>query len=96
MKKILIRHVFVYPFPDRSAFLDTIENKHKILIAVNAEKILNEAPKLQQIINENIGYADGFGTVMALKQKGLNAVKEWLTMLFYVNENGIHKDIQPF
>ena len=75
MEKILIRNVFVYPFPDRGVFLDYIENKHKILIAVNAEKILNEAPKLQQIINDNIGYADGVGTVMALKQKGLNAVK---------------------
>jgi len=75
MEKIFIRNVFVYPFPDRGVFLDYIENKHKILIAVNAEKILNEAPKLQQIINENIGYADGVGTVMALKQKGLKAVK---------------------
>lgn len=75
MEKILIRNVFVYPFPDRRVFLDYIEKKHNILIAVNAEKILNEAPKLQQIINDNIGYADGVGTVMALKQKGLNAVK---------------------
>jgi len=75
MEKILIRNVFVYPFPDRDVFLDYIENKHKILIAVNAEKILNEAPKLQQIINDNIGYADGVGTVMALNRNGLNAVK---------------------
>ncbi len=75
IEKILIRHVLVYPFPNRRVFLETIENKHKILIAVNAEKILNEAPQLQKIINDNIGYADGVGTVMALKQKGLNAVK---------------------
>lgn len=75
MEKILIRNVFVYPFPDRRVFLDAIENKHALLIAVNAEKILNEAPKLQHIINDNIGYADGVGTVMALKSKGLNAVK---------------------
>ncbi len=75
MEKIIIRNVFVYPFPDKDVFLDYIENKHKLLIAVNAEKILNEAPKLQQIINDNIGYADGVGTVMALKKKGFNAVK---------------------
>jgi UDP-N-acetyl-D-mannosaminouronate:lipid I N-acetyl-D-mannosaminouronosyltransferase len=73
--RILIRYIFVYPFTDRQLFLKAIESEHKILIAVNAEKLLNDAPKLQQIINDNIGYADGVGTVMALRRKGLNAVK---------------------
>ena len=75
IEKIFIRHVFVYPFTDRQLFLRAIESEHKILIAVNAEKLLNESTKLQQIINDNIGYADGVGTVMALRRKGLNAVK---------------------
>jgi UDP-N-acetyl-D-mannosaminouronate:lipid I N-acetyl-D-mannosaminouronosyltransferase len=44
-------------------------------ISINAEKILKEDTKLKNIINENIGYPDGVGAVMALKQKGLNATK---------------------
>ncbi len=74
-KKINLRNINVYAFSDRDVFLDYIKDKYKILIAINAEKILKDEPKLQKIINENIAYPDGVGAVMALKQKGLNAVK---------------------
>jgi UDP-N-acetyl-D-mannosaminouronate:lipid I N-acetyl-D-mannosaminouronosyltransferase len=67
--------VKTHTFKDRKEMLDFIADKHKILIAVNAEKIIKDDPKLKKIINENIGYPDGAGAVMALKQKGLNAVK---------------------
>jgi len=75
IKKIKLRNIETYAFPNRDIFLDYIKEKKKILVAVNAEKILKEDKKLQQIINENIGYPDGVGAVMALKQKGLDAVK---------------------
>ena len=75
LKQILVRNVLVYPFSNREDFLGFIRNKHQILIAVNAEKILKDSPTLHQIINDNIGYADGIGAVMALNQKGLNVIK---------------------
>ena len=75
IEKIKLRNIETYAFPNRDIFLDYIKDKKKILVAVNAEKILKEDKKLQQIINENIGYPDGVGAVMALKQKGLAAVK---------------------
>lgn len=75
IKKAKLRNIFTYAFPSRLAFLEYIKDKKKILIAINAEKILKEDPRLHCIINENIGYADGFGAVMALKQKGLDALK---------------------
>ena len=75
IKKQKLRNIYTYAFPSREAFLDFIENKKKILIAMNAEKILKEEPNLQRIINENIAYADGIGAVMALKNKGLHSVK---------------------
>ncbi len=68
-------NVETFAFSDRAQFLDYIEDKKKILVAVNTEKILKEEPKLYKIINENIGYPDGIGAVMALKQKGLDAVR---------------------
>ncbi len=75
MNKKRIRNINTYAFPNREVFLDFIEDKKKILIAINAEKILKDDTKLHQIINDNIAYADGSGAVMALKQKGLDAVK---------------------
>ena len=75
IEKTTLRNIVTYAFPNRADFLDYIADKKKILVAVNAEKILKDEPKLQKIINENIGYSDGVGAVMALKQKGLEAVK---------------------
>lgn len=48
----------------------------KILIAINAEKILHATDVSRNIINRNLGYPDGIGAVMAMKQKGFkNVVK---------------------
>lgn len=56
--------------------MDFICDKHKILIAINAEKIIKKDNNLAKIINDNIGYADGIGAVKALKKKGVkDAVK---------------------
>ncbi|NOQ32568.1 MAG: WecB/TagA/CpsF family glycosyltransferase [Helicobacteraceae bacterium] len=73
--KTRLRNVETYAFTDRKSFLDYIKDQQKILVAVNAEKILKDESRLYNIINENIGYPDGVGAVMALKQKGLDAVK---------------------
>lgn len=75
IKKAKLRNINTYAFSSREVFLDFIKDKQKLLIAVNAIKILNEDNKLHYIINDNIAYADGAGAVMALKQKGLEAIK---------------------
>jgi UDP-N-acetyl-D-mannosaminouronate:lipid I N-acetyl-D-mannosaminouronosyltransferase len=75
IEKIKLSNTETYAFPSRDVFLNYIADKKKILVAMNAEKILKEDEKLQSIINENIGYPDGVGAVMALKEKGLDAVK---------------------
>ncbi len=72
---VYINAVKTFAFESREDLLDFIEEKKTILIAINTEKILKEDPKLKQIINQNIGYSDGVGAVMALHQKGLPAVK---------------------
>jgi UDP-N-acetyl-D-mannosaminouronate:lipid I N-acetyl-D-mannosaminouronosyltransferase len=43
---------------------------NKILVAVNAEKILNATEETRSLINRNVGYPDGIGAVWALRQKG--------------------------
>jgi len=72
---IKINGVKTTAFNSKEEFLDFINDKKTILIAINAEKILKEDERLKNIINQNIGYPDGVGAVMALKQKGLNAIK---------------------
>jgi len=62
-------------FKSKDEFLDHIKDEKKILIAMNAEKILKKDERLREIINSNIGYPDGVGAVMALKSKGLDAIR---------------------
>ena len=73
--KTKIRDIEIMAFPNRNAFLDYIKDKKKILVAINAEKILKEDKRLHHIINNNIGYADGAGAVMVLRKKGMDAIK---------------------
>jgi UDP-N-acetyl-D-mannosaminouronate:lipid I N-acetyl-D-mannosaminouronosyltransferase len=75
IKKGKIKNIEAYAFTSKMDFLDFIKNQKKILIAVNAEKVMINEPKLATIINDNIGFTDGIGVVMALKQKGIDAVK---------------------
>lgn len=75
MKNSIVNHYKIHAFRDRNQFLDQIKDEHKILVAMNAEKILKDDERLRAIVNSNIGYPDGIGAVMALHKKGLNAVK---------------------
>ena len=88
INKVKVRNINIYEFIDKNHLLNFIRDKKNILIAINAEKILNEDTKLHTIINNNIGYTDGSGAVMALKQKGLSATKIsgaefWLDIIKY-------------
>jgi len=70
----IINNYKINSFTNKDEFLDQLKNEKKILIAMNAEKILKKDEKLKTIINNNIGYPDGVGAVMALKQKGVKNV----------------------
>jgi len=71
----IIKNYKIHAFESKSLFLDTIIDSKKILIAMNAEKIMKRDEKLKRIINENIAYPDGIGAVIALRSKGLKAIK---------------------
>ena len=67
---------------------DLIEQVHApaILVALNAEKVARGDERLKHIVNENIGYADGMGVVVALRRKGLrcrriSGADLWLPLL---------------
>lgn len=68
--------VMVYPFESFDELIDFATSQKKLLVAINAEKILHATDQTRGIINRNIGYCDGSGAVMALKKHGCkNAVK---------------------
>ena len=72
MNPVQIGKLYVYPFISKEDLISYIVDQKKILIAINAEKILQKTPELMNIINSNIGYADGIGAVLALRQKGFS------------------------
>ena len=53
--KAMINNVEIYSFESVEFFLDYITNEKKVLVAMNAEKILKKDTKLKVIINNNIG-----------------------------------------
>ena len=68
--KVKLRNVEVYPFDSVGSLIDYADSHKGILVAINAEKILNANPRTLEIINNNIAYCDGSGAVLAARQKG--------------------------
>lgn len=75
-KRVDLNGVKVYPFASEKELLDYVDSFPGILVAINAEKILHATDQTRAIINRNIGYCDGSGAVMALKQKGYKEVRK--------------------
>ena len=75
MKFKIINNYKINAFQSKNLFLDQLDNQKKILIAMNAEKIMKNDYRLRRIVNTNIAYTDGFGAVLALRSKGLKAIK---------------------
>lgn len=70
MNKVSFNGVEILPFNSEEQLLHYVEMHKGILIAINAEKILHATELTRAIINRNIGYCDGAGAQIALKQKG--------------------------
>lgn len=86
MHSVSLNGINTFPFRNPSELLSFVKGKKKILIAVNAEKIMNAGDRLTCIINHNVGYPDGIGAVYALKKKGHKAgkipgVELWLQLI---------------
>ena len=76
MKYECLNGVITYSPKSRKDLIDYAINNKKILVAVNAEKILHATDQSKNIINRNLGYPDGIGAVWALQKKGFkNTVK---------------------
>ena len=72
----IINGVQTYAPASRKELIEYADQGNKILVAVNAEKILHATEDSRNIINRNLGYPDGIGAVMALKKKGVKQVSK--------------------
>lgn len=70
MNKVSLNGVEIYPFDSEEQLLSFVDEHKGILVAINAEKVLHATEQTRAIINRNIGYCDGAGAQIALKQKG--------------------------
>lgn len=70
MNKVSLNGVEVFPFDSEQQLLSYVDRHKGILVAINAEKILHATDQTRAIINRNVGYCDGAGAMLAVKQKG--------------------------
>ena len=70
----VLNGVKVYAPKSREALIEYSIKHQKILVAINAEKILHATDESRDIINRNLGYPDGIGAIWALKKKGIKEV----------------------
>ena len=54
MNKVTINGVEVFPFSSREQLMDYVDKNKSILIAINAEKVMNATDQTRAIINSNI------------------------------------------
>ncbi|NVJ48616.1 MAG: WecB/TagA/CpsF family glycosyltransferase [Cytophagia bacterium] len=76
MEYIVVNGVKLFAPDNRSHLINEAFRQKKILVAVNAEKILMADRHFADFISENIGYPDGIGAVMLLRKHKLNFVEK--------------------
>jgi len=74
MESKKIKGINIFAPESRKELIDFAIEEKKILVAINAEKILNAPSEIIDLVNMNIGYPDGIGAVWALEKKGLKNV----------------------
>ena len=68
--RIELNGMKVFPFSSPRELLAYVDGHKGILVAVNAEKVTKATDETRAIVNNNIGYADGAGVVVAMHKLG--------------------------
>lgn len=76
MEFIEVNGVRLYAPEFREELIEEAFRRKKILVAVNAEKILMANRAFAEFISNHIGYPDGIGAVLALKKHGLKTAEK--------------------
>jgi len=81
-----IRGFRVFGFASGSDLIRRVDGTPATLMAVNAEKLARADPRLQELSQRAIAYADGYGAVLALRRRGVRTARIagadlWLDLL---------------
>lgn len=93
MKSAYLNDVNTFAPESRQDLIDYALEHKKILVAVNAEKIIHATDQSRNIINRNLGYPDGIGAVWALQKKGFTETVKipgcelWLDIIAHTYNN---------
>jgi len=93
MKSAYLNDVNTFAPESRQDLIDYALDHKKILVAVNAEKIIHATDQSRNIINRNLGYPDGIGAVWALQKKGFTETVKipgcelWLDIIAHTYNN---------
>ena len=68
--RIELNGMKVFPFSSSGELLSFVDSHKGILVAVNAEKVTKATDETRAVVNNNIGYADGAGVVVAMHKLG--------------------------
>ncbi len=71
-ERVELNGMKVFPFGSPKELLNYVDSHKGILVAVNAEKVTKATDETRAIVNNNIGYADGAGVVVAMHKLGHN------------------------
>lgn len=69
-RRVELNGMLVFPFSSPKQLLEYVDSHKGILVAVNAEKVTKATDETRAIVNDNIGYADGAGVVVAMHKLG--------------------------
>lgn len=87
MNAIQVKGIRLFAPSSRKELIDEAFAQKKILVAVNAEKILMADQEFSDFISANIGYPDGVGAVWLLQRRGYSqaskipGVELWLDII---------------
>ena len=74
MRSAILNGLRTYAPSSREELIQLGLTKKGVLVAINAEKIVCASEDFKKMVNRNIGYPDGIGAIMALKNKGVDNV----------------------
>ena len=69
-ERVELNGMKVFPFTSPKELLAHVDSHKGIIVAVNAEKVTKATDETRAIVNNNIGYADGAGVVVAMHKLG--------------------------
>lgn len=69
-ERVELNGMKIFPFSSPKELLIYVDSHKGLLVAVNAEKVAKATDETRTIVNDNIGYADGAGVVVAMHKLG--------------------------